>query len=276
MKNKLSLSLFYLSIISVPFFLMASTNSFAKSSYSRGYNDGYDDGYEDGYDDCYEDAMEECPCPPWRHIMQGVYVGFGAGYEGYQIQRSTTLFDERIGKFNTHANGWNGRLFGGYGRYFNNFYLGGELFTGLSNAHGTDSISTAFLKYKGEFSVGQSWGVSILPGYKFGNSGPLLYGRLGYIQTELKTSDWGNNFMPVSKSASNWTNGFNIGVGVEVPIYQNLSGRLEYSYVKYSAFEQNGSGPQGGFQFPTGGIGSNNTPSDNRGSLDLIYHLGKF
>ncbi|EKD70091.1 MAG: hypothetical protein ACD_46C00642G0001, partial [uncultured bacterium] len=110
------LSTFFAAMISAS--LITPSMSYAQNGlnlHSRQcYNNGYDDGYEDGYDD----AMEDCPCPPRIGILGGYYVGFGGGYEGFQINRNPSIDNDRIGTFTTHANGWNGRIFGGLGKYF--------------------------------------------------------------------------------------------------------------------------------------------------------------
>ncbi len=240
-------------LITIPF-LTFSTSSFAQSIH-HDYNKGYDHGYDDGYDD----AMDDCPCPPIYSLLGGFYAGVSLGYEGFQIKRNPWVMDDRIGSLNTHANGWNGRLFGGYGKYFNNnYYLGGELFLGTSGASGKDSLSTSGFQYDGKFSAGTSFGASLLPGVKLTNNGPLLYGRLGYIDTDLKVQDWSGS---TGSNYSHWTGGYNLGLGVEMPIYGKVTGRLEYDYINYNSFNNNGI------------TGSKNSPADNRGSFDLSYHF---
>ncbi|MDR3492103.1 MAG: outer membrane beta-barrel protein [Gammaproteobacteria bacterium] len=253
MKKQLRFSALCITLISVSVTL-TPISSFAKTSlFNHAYDNGYDDGYEDGYDD----AMDKCPCPP-RLTLGGFYAGLSAGYEGYQINRNPWIMEDQFGKFNTHANGWNGRLFGGYGRYFDRYYLGGELFLGTSGANGKDTINTTNLQYDGKFSVGTSIGASLLPGYKFDN-GPLTYLRLGYISTDLKVNDASRSN---SSSTSNWTSGFNTGIGIEIPLYKKIDARLEYDYINYSSFNNNNAN-----------VGSKSSPSDNRGSIDLTYHF---
>lgn len=226
--------------------------SISMTSYASDYGAGYDDGYDDGYDE----AMYDCPCPPWYYLKSGFYGGLSLGYEGLQIDRHPWVLDDPVGKFNTHANGWNGRLFGGYGWYYQNYYLGGELFLGTTGAEGRDSITT-MTQYHGQFSAGTSVGASILPGFRLTKSGPLVYGRLGVIQTDFTVKDEST----FSSSKSNWTTGLNVGLGLEIPIYKNISGRLEYDYMNYQSIDNNTS------------TGSHNSPVDNRASIDILYHL---
>jgi outer membrane immunogenic protein len=252
--KKLRLSTLCLILISVPCFLI-SANSYSQESGYTSYDYGYGDGYEDGYDD----AMDDCHCPKLISLLGGgFYAGLSAGYEGFQINRDPWYLNDRFGRLTTHANGWNGRLFGGYGYTFrNHLYLGGEAFVGGSSASGTDKINLPSFNYNGKISAGTSLGVSVLPGYRF-DSGPLLYGRLGYIGTNLKVND---NFSTVMPSTTKWVSGFNTGLGIEMPLFNRLSGRIEYDYMNYSSFNNPGT------------TGSSNAPSDNRGSFDLILRF---
>ena len=241
---KLRLQTLCLAFISIPFLI--STTSFAHGSYDAGYEDGYDD------------AMDDCPCPPGYGLTSGFYLGAGAGYEGYQISRSPWIDDNHIGSFNTHANGWDGRVFGGYGRYWNNYYLAGEGFVGSSSASGRDNFNVTGTMYSGKVSVDNSYGISVLPGYRIGSNGPLTYLRVGYINTEFNVNE--NNGSTYT-STHDWTSGFNTGIGVEIPLYKNWSGRLEYTYTNYSNFDNNSP------------VGSNNSPSDNGAMLNLKYNF---
>lgn len=242
-----------LAISIIPFlFTMTTVYAQDNDAYSS-YRYGYGDGYEDGYDD----AMDDCPCPPWYYLLDRFYFGLGAGYEGFQVQTHPLFDDERIGTLNTHANGWNYHLFGGYGYYFQRFYLATELFLATSSASGMNTLN-AGPNYYGSFRSGTSIGVSVLPGFKVNNSGPLIFGRLGYIDTELHANDYSGT---VGSKSSHWTSGFNTGIGLEFPLWKQLSIRAEYDYIKYSSFTHSGI------------IGSNNGPSDNKASVDLIYHV---
>ncbi len=252
MKKPLRLSTLCIACLSIPL-LVISLNASAqphKSSHARAYDNGYDDGYED--------AMDDCPCPPSLYVMSGFYAGLGIGYEGFQINRDILDFNNRIAKFSTHANGWNGRLLGGYGRYINdsNYYLGGEVFVGTSGASGKDSVDS--ISYDGKFSAQNSWGFSLLPGYRLHKDGPLVYARLGYIDTDFKVTD---SIGSTNSKHTHWTSGFDTGIGVEIPLYKHFSARLEYEYIDYSSANNPGT------------LGSDNSPSDNRGSLTFLYRF---
>lgn len=233
--------------------LIASASVFAQEN--SPYGRGYDHGYEDGYDD----AMMECPCPPGRILLSGLYTGLGVGYEGFQVNTNPFLDRQRIGSFTTHANGWRSRLFAGYAYYFYHYYMAAELFLGMSRASGNNYIDTAGTQYYGSFQSGNSVGLSFLPGFKLNDGGPLFYGRLGYIRTELNANDWSGN---VGGRHSDCTSGFQSGVGIEMPLFKLWSARVEYDHVKYTSINHN-----------TNTAGSTNSPSSNGAEIDLIYHF---
>lgn len=220
-----------------------------------------DNEYDDGYDDGYDDAMEDCACPPLTYVGRGFYFGLGGGYEGYQVVQKPWVFDDRIGTFNTHANGWNGRLFAGYAYSYLRYYLAVEAMLGTSNASGTNTLNTFSTQYNGTFSAGTSYGASLLPGFRLANNGPLIYGRIGAVRTDFTVKDWSGN---IGANSSNWQTGMNYGIGVEFPVYKNITSRFEYDYINYSKFNN---GIVGSIN------GSNSAPADNRGTIDFSYHF---
>jgi len=251
MNFRIALSCLFLSVT-------ASTTAFSQDEDDCYW--AYREGYEEGYDD----AEYDCPCPPSRiSLTSGLYGGIGVGYEGFQIKRSPMVWDESIGSFNTHANGWNGRIFAGWGYFYRMFYLGGELFANSSSASGTDSINYLGADYYGRFSAGSSVGASLIPGFRLNESGPLFYGRLGVVKTDFKVYDQSGTW--ISKD-TNSTSGFNVGLGVEFPLggIRVLRGKLEYDYIKYSSFYNNG------------WASSRSAPVDNRGSFDIVYRIPQF
>lgn len=248
MKSKSQISKIFLACLALPLltFSMTGYGFELKSSYDRGYDNGYDDGYED--------CMYDNPCPP-KIFHNGFYLGAGVGYEGFQVNHNSWIDNNDFGRFNTHANGWNGRLFGGYSWNYRNFMLGGEIFGSISSAEGKDSVVTN--SYNSKISVGSSFGASVLPGYKM-PTGQLLYGRLGYISTDFTVKDSSTGG---SNTTHQWQGGFNVGLGFEIPLTKGFSTRMEYDYIKYGTFNNNGT------------TGSQNTPRDNRGSLDLLMRF---
>jgi opacity protein-like surface antigen len=260
MKLPFKLSPICLALLASTFFLN-STNAqplgHASKAYKNGYEDGYDDGCEDCYEDGYEDAMDDCECPPVGSLLGGFYLGGAGGYEGYMNQRSVFLLNERIGSFRSHANGWYGNAFAGYGRYFHRAYLGGEIFAGGSSADGRDSENVGNFGYNGKYSIGASFGIEAVPGYKL-NNGALLFGKAGFISTQMSVNETSGIF---ERTEKRWQSGYILGVGTELPLNRNFGLRFEYDYINYGTIRLQGD------------LGSNNSLSDNRATVGLNYHL---
>jgi outer membrane immunogenic protein len=238
------------SIISTAALLAASTVSFAGANY-KGEN--------------YKGEAMAAPCPTPLMIKDGFYLGAQVGYDSYRVRQNVTLTD---GIDSLSSNpvlnpaGFVGGIFGGYGQYFDMYYLGGEIFVNGSGAE-TSYTTTATAggvtdSAYSKVSVGTSYGISLLPGVKL-NDASLLYVRLGWNRAQIKgQSSLTTATGTYSTSNNNWSNGFNYGLGVESAFYQNWSARLEYTHTNYNSFSSGG---------------SSFSPSDNQAMLGLIYHF---
>lgn len=173
----------------------------------------------------YPTANDEGRVSPLSGVYMGAYGGYGwtnaditgnsdanidggdyGIFAGYSLD---TLLDHTIGM------GINGSL---------------EGFYGWSNA---DDASGGV-----GYEKDNEWGVSFRPGLSFVDSyalGLKPYGILGYRRTEFQSSSIGG-------SASDWHNGFELGIGTEVIAYGNVGVRLDYSHVWYDA--KNGIDPE--------------------------------
>ncbi len=203
------------------------------------------------------------PTPEITVLKDGFYAGIAAGYDSYKTKQNIdlTLTVTITGNPPVDATGFVGGLFAGYGQYFEKFYLGGEIFANTSNADVSSVVSIAAVPsiYDASFSVGASYGISILPGYKV-NDSSLFYLRLGYEWAHLS----GNESFTISglstyDSRSTWAGGFQYGLGLETVIYPKLSLRGEYTHVDY-----------GSYHYVSG---TSVSPADNQGMLGLIYHF---
>jgi len=210
------------------------------------------------------------PCPPILLLNDGFYIGVGLGYDSY---RTHTNFggrdDDGSSSFsaNQNATGWMGNIFAGYGRYFDWFYLAGELHAATSNASTSMNFSTMdtegdFANASANFKARTTYGISIIPGVKV-NDSSLLYVRAGYVRTNSKASISGAAGTPDSiirfdDSNSRWTNGGMYGVGVETAVAPNVSVKAEYTYTSYNNVNTN----FGRF-----------SPSNNEFVLGLLYHF---
>lgn len=196
-------------------------------------------------------------------LKDGFYIGLQGGYESYRVK---VREDEGQDRFDTTMNaaGWVGGIFAGYGRYFNQFYLGGEAFINTSSAFNRDSFNDLATQVSGErrFTVNSSYGLAILPGIKFTESA-LAYVRLGYswVNTNTKQALIGIPDGSFDTSTSNVRNGFAYGVGSEIllPVFcDNVSLRTEYVHTNYS------SSRRGPIKF---------TPADDQFLVGIIYHF---
>lgn len=196
-------------------------------------------------------------------LKDGFYAGVGLGYDSYKLRQSLSLADDVGGtiSFNPQISvkGWNGSLFGGYGQYYDRFYIAGEVFVNGSNANANYAISSTTDLFKTGIDVRSSYGVSILPGIKVNNFA-LLYARLGFVRTQFKTQEHDATTAVVKNSSvTNWGNGVNYGVGLETAVYPCVSVRSEYTYTTYGSF--------------TSRAGSKFSPSNNQFVLSAIYHF---
>ncbi len=104
-----------------------------------------------------------------------------------------------------------------------------------------------------------SWGVSLLPGIKL-NDQSLLYGRIGYVRTYLKSVEKG--VISGSATDTDWENGADLGIGLETLLMGNFSLRAEYNHIFYNAF--------------TTPLSTRISPANNQFVLGLIYHFDPF
>ncbi len=212
------------------------------------------------------------PCPPIKLLLDGFYVGAGVSYDSYRFNRSFNRSDDDGDSvsFSNHisSRGWDGEINLGYGRYWDMFYLGGEIHGVISGADG--SSNATFTDSDGDnvsinvnAKARGSYALSLLPGIKV-NDSTLVYVRLGWIRTDFKVNgsintndpDFGNR----SASRSKWKNGFLGGVGTETYIADNVSLRGEYQYSAYSSTSSNNGG---------GSV----KPSNSSFTLGIQYHF---
>lgn len=169
-------------------------------------------------------------------LRDGLYIGAGLGYDSYRIRQSINVLDASgiLDQANPALSGRGlvGDVLGGYGQYFEWFYIAGEIFTKYTSTHSGYSLNA----YNSDFAVRETYGFSIIPGVRL-NRTALLYVRLGYARTFLKAQENGTalgNF-----ESSNWGNGIDLGLGAEMAVYRNFSVRGEYVYTDYSSFRSN-------------------------------------
>lgn len=247
MKKKIGIS----SVVTVIWMISLSSLSTASFAIYGNYDRNY----------TREFARIFYPYPPYFVLKDGLYVGIGTGYDVFRIRESTIQISTRGELLNPPlaAKGWMGNLYAGYGRYFDCFYVGGEVFISASDAKTGYAVSSINSIYDLTFKVRNSWGVDLLPGLKL-NESTLFYLRFGFVRSyfnshEILQYDLVNHSVRNTPSS----NGYHYGLGFETVIYCNLSLRGEYTYTSYSSY------------FST--IGNRFSPSNNQAVLGLIYHL---
>lgn len=235
--------------------MLISTASFAAANYKG-------EGNYKG-----ETMAPVAPCNSLT-LKDGFYVGLQGGYDSYRARRTESFTDsdgDRFASSNVqNATGFVGGLFAGYGKYFDNFYLGAEIFANGSGAEATNSFNSSNdgqnVSGSIKTTVGASYGVALLPGLKL-NDSSLGYIRLGYNRANLKGQEsFTDDGVTASTSKSNTQGGFNYGVGIETAIAQNVSLRGEYSHTDYGSFSN-------------ANAGSKYTFTDNQFMLGLNYHF---
>lgn len=233
----------------------------------------------------YKDKMvfkDKPACPAIAYLQDGFYVGIQPSYTTVNNVEKLTSFDTVFSASTTYynsklgTNGWSGGIYLGDGRYFQNFYyLGAEIFGNLSSNFATSSntipsSSDTIDTTNGQLTVGNNYGISIIPGISV-NEHSLLYVRLGYKWTNFKYQATVATTDPVvsSVSTTKTMGGFNSGVGIETLIAGNWSVRAEYTYTNYGSenigFANNNE--------TTNPYNVNISPSDNQFSLGVTYHI---
>lgn len=203
------------------------------------------------------------PCTNEAILKDGFYLGAGAGYDAYKFNLKVEGIDDFGNAVTLNpafaANGWKGSLFAGYGQYFNWFYIGGEIVGMGASATNSTTFAANLFSLKEELRVRQTYGVGLLPGVKV-NDYALIYGRLGYLRSSVRSTETASvvGLGSVSTGRTDWLNGFNYGVGIETSIYENTSVRGEYTYTSYGSFNNDGT------VFD---------PSNNSFTLSIVYHF---
>lgn len=198
----------------------------------------------------------------------GFYVGGGIGVDSTSFsQNSYAGTSGGIGEtsYDLNGSGGFGTLLAGYQYDINNnVFVATELNANLASIKSEHWFSspTGAGSYNGTFTLYQSYGLSVLPGFYVDNN-VGLYARLGYSAAELKSSRSyqpgvsGTNYTEQSK----WLNGAVVGLGISAPLTPALALRLEYDYVNYAHFNYITNATQS----------SSVKTTSNQAQLDLIY-----
>jgi len=231
------------------------------------------------------------PCPPILMLHDGFYLGIGVGYDSYRVHSSNDMIalDPKavpvLVDFTSNssadgsATGWMGGIFGGYGRYFDWFYLAAEINANTSNAKSSASYTNSLGDSASVTSKARgSYGIALLPGIKL-NDSSLLYVRLGYLRTNFKSSASFTNVDPLDStvtslngSSNEWRNGFDYGVGIETAIAEDVSIRGEYTHTSFNSKTISGSFTNAAGT-ETVSFSDKFNVSNNEFMLSLLYHF---
>lgn len=239
--------------------------AFAAHTYTHTYN-GPGDYWHTDYK---SEMIPPCPCPCnlSQKLQSGLYIGAGTAYNSYRVRKSGVLEDPIDGDLMTVNQtvspiGESVSLFGGYGQYYDWFYIAGEIFAKFNNASTSDALVIGDTTYNTNITMRNTYGISIIPGVKLTNSS-LFFLRFGAMRTMIKTQEYGIGIGPVgtaySEPRSPWGNGISFGGGIETAVYKSLSLRLDYNHTSYAAF--------------TTLLGTKFSPSNDEVTLGLLYHF---
>ena len=202
------------------------------------------------------------PCPVDKLLKDGFYLGAEVGYDAYRIRESFDLNPgiALSGSNSTSATGFNGGLMLGYAQDMSDvFRLGGEIFVRHSTADNTDHLAAGVSTSSTKLEANNSYGVSLMPGIKLSNSA-VVFAKVGYVRTDLKgTATYSNSGLESRETASQWVNGIEYGVGMEIAATDNVSLRGDYTYANYNNWH-------------TSSL-SRFSPSNNSFNLGVIYHF---
>lgn len=201
--------------------------------------------------------------------FNGFYVGGGASRDtaefdtqnSYSESQSTTTVVNAGTPTTTSSNsglntsndasgtGAGGNIFAGYGYTFDSgFYLGGEIFGGLSSlAYNSTNISnftsgstSGDATINSSMQLKNSYGISFLPGLMVTHN-TLLYGRVGYVRSQFDLENSipiANNNELEAGSENTSLNGSQLGIGLETVLTKHWSLRGEYTYTDYNSFNR--------------------------------------
>jgi opacity protein-like surface antigen len=173
---------------------------------------------------------------------------FSGPYAGAQFGVSSidNTISEGAVSFDQGATGVAGGGFAGYGFEFaGGWYVGGEAGVGSSSA--SPNITDGAVS--DTESENYNLSLDAKAGHVIGST--LIYGKLGYSYADFQASAAG-------ASKDEGFSGLRIGAGIETPIFDNFTGRIEGVYTDYESRNIDG---------------ENFTPSTAEALIGLTYHF---
>ncbi len=176
--------------------------------------------------------------------FSGAYAGVGLDLNALSSQ--ITVNDDRNGNVAGAANGssssnsggtlWGGAVYGGWGKCFNQFYVGAELGLDLQGGQVEDSIQPVGIAGSSRDSVKLTRGLSVSPTARLGYliaPKTLAFIKLGVAGTSFKQSVSSNSGVAVNYKKTHTLWGFTMGAGMETCISSKMKLRAEYIRTVY-------------------------------------------
>ncbi len=173
----------------------------------------------------------------YTDISRGPYMGLRAGYSSGQTNMSMSSTRNAF-DYQPAMTGINYGIFVGYGRNFNKFYAGAELFFDMNREQGriggTDDGLGAFLTRS---FYRYTYGGAVRLGMYAGPES-MVYLRLGGVGTQFRYKSQGNLAGAVSLDTSlkKGLAGYLYGFGMEIALDNHFSVRMDYDRLTYQSF----------------------------------------
>lgn len=206
---------------------------------------------------CEVPCPTRCPC-----LKDGFYIGVAGGYN---ILTANPDFDGTAGGVGVSSNidlavrGGDVGGFLGFGKYFDVWYLGAEVYGFWTSANTSTTVTVppapgvvggtvnSRLRENGD------WGIAILPGIALNNT-TLGYVKVGYdwasVNARVNVTPTGGPTTTVSDNDT--AHGWVFGAGIETLVCDNWSVRGQFDYINYN---------------------NDFDAQDNRISLGILYHF---
>lgn len=203
---------------------------------------------------------------PLSSYANGFYAGVGIGRDTANFDQKLTINSTAfVADNDANGSGALGTVFAGYSWLFNKFYLASELNAALSSIDHHSYVSSTTVPaftLNNRYAIANTVGISLLPGIKITDAS-LIYGRLGYVRSQLKIDSQINNS---TTSDTHYLDGFRYGVGLETQFTRNLGLRLEYDHTDYQSYSLTTS---------VGGVNATASvkPKSDQGILSLVWYF---
>ncbi len=176
-------------------------------------------------------------------VFDGPYVQLAIG--GVSTETESNYNTLGLGNRNSSEGAFLGQILAGYSKSIEQFNLAGNVFYNIGNQKsGKNTAAATASGYTGtisqEFTLKNSWGVSIEPGLYVADK-TLGYLKLSYYNTQLNYDVGASLTGPDINYSSGFNssksmNGIGYGLGMKQMFTDNIYGMVEYQYVQYDTW----------------------------------------